>query len=408
MGKKDNLIVGLDIGTTKVCAIVADLTDDGLDIVGIGSAPSFGLRKGVVVNIDNTVEGIRKAVEEAELMAGCDITTVFAGIAGSHIKGLNSHGIVAIKGREVSELDIRRVVEQARAVSIPMDREVIRILPQEFIVDDQDGIKDPLGMSGVRLEARVHIITGTITAVENVVRCANKSGLSVADIVAEQLASSDAVLTADEKEIGVVLADIGGGTTDIAVWHQGSIRHAAVLPIGGDHLTNDVASGLRTPAAEAERIKKKFGCAFSKLVDKNENIVVPSVGGRKPMEVPRQTLAEIIQPRMEEMLSLVNRELIRAGYEDKCAAGVVLTGGSCLLPGTEDLGEHIFEMPVRIGRPVGIGGLTDVVNSPMYATGVGLVIYGSRNQNKKNYRIRDRNFIGKMWDKVRDGMVAFF
>jgi cell division protein FtsA len=408
MGKKDNLIVGLDIGTTKACAIVAELSDDGLDIVGIGTSPSYGLRRGVVVNIDATVESIRKAVEEAELMAGCEIVSVFAGIAGGHIKGFNSHGIVAIKGREVSELDIKRVVEQARAVSIPMDREVIHILPQEFVVDDQDGIRDPMGMSGVRLEAKVHIVTGAITSAQNIVRCANRTGLSVADIVLEQLASSEAVLMPDEKEIGVALVDIGGGTTDIAVWHQGSIKHTAVLALGGDHVTNDVAAGLRTPAAEAERIKKKYGHACSKSVDKNESITVPSVGGRKPMEVPRQALAEIIQPRMEEIMGLVNRELVRAGFEDKCAAGIVLTGGAALLPGIEELGEQVFELPVRVGRPIGIGGLIDVVNSPMYATGVGLVIYGSRNQCRKTFRVRDGNIFSRVYERVRDGVEAFF
>ncbi len=408
MAKKDSLIVGLDIGTTKVCAIVADLTDDGLDIVGIGTSPSYGLRKGVVVNIDATVDSIRKAVEEAELMAGCEIMTVFAGIAGGHVKGFNSHGIVAIKGHEVSEVDIRRVVEQARAVSIPMDREVIHILPQEFVVDDQDGIKDPIGMSGVRLEARVHIVTGAITSAQNIVRCANRAGLNVADIVLEQLSSSEAVLTMDEKEIGVVLADIGGGTTDIAIWHQGSIKHTSVLGLGGDHVTNDVAAGLRTPAAEAERIKKKYGCASSRVVDRNETITVPSVGGRKPVEAPRQTLAQIIEPRMEEIMALVNREVVRAGFEDKCAAGQVLTGGSALLPGIEELGEQVFEMPCRVGRPAGVGGLTDVVNSPMYATGVGLVIYGSRNQGRKPFRIRDRNIFGRVLERMRESVEAFF
>ena len=408
MGKKDNFIVGLDIGTTKISAIVAELTDEGLDIVGIGTSPSYGLRKGVVVNIDSTVESIKKAVEEAELMAGCEIMTVFAGIAGGHIKGLNSHGIVAIKGREVSELDIKRVVEQARAVSIPLDREVIHILPQEFIVDEQDGIKDPLGMSGVRLEARVHIVTGAIASAQNIVRCANRTGLNVADIVLEQLASSEAVLTPDEKEIGVVLADIGGGTTDLAVWHQGSVKYTAVLGLGGDHVTSDIASGLRTPAAEAERIKKKHGHACAKSVDKNETIIVPSVGGRKPMEVPRQTLAEIIEPRVEEILVLVNREIVRAGYADRCGAGVVLTGGSALLPGIEEEGELVFEMPVRVGRPLGIGGLTDVVNSPMHATGVGLVIYGSKNQHRRPFRVRDGNIFSRVLDRMREGVEAFF
>jgi cell division protein FtsA len=408
MRKKENLIVGLDIGTTKICAIVAEAVGDGLDIVGIGTSPSYGLRKGVVVNIDATVESIRKAVEEAELMAGCEISSVFAGIAGGHIKGFNSHGIVAIKGREVSELDIKRVVEQARAVSIPLDREVIHILPQEFLVDDQDGVRDPLGMSGVRLEARVHIVTGAIASAQNIVRCANRTGLNVTDIVLEQLASSEAVLTPDEKEIGVVLADVGGGTTDIAVWHQGSLKHSCVLGIGGDHVTNDVAAGLRTPAAEAERIKKKYGSACARLVEKGETIVVPSVGGRKPMEVPRATLAEIVEPRIEEILGLVNREVVRAGFEDKCSAGAVLSGGTSLLPGIEELGEQVFEMPVRVGRPIGIGGLIDVVNSPMYATGVGLVIYGSKNQGRRPFRARDRNLFSRVFDRMRESVVAFF
>jgi cell division protein FtsA len=408
MGKKDNLIVGLDIGTSKVGAIVADFSEECLDIVGIGTTPSHGLRKGVVVNIDSTVESIKRAVEEAELMAGCEITNVFAGITGGHIKGFNSHGIVAIKGREVSEVDIRRVVEQARAVSIPADREIIHILPQEFVVDDQDGIKDPLGMSGVRLEARVHIVTGAIASAQNIVRCANRSGLSVYDIVLEQYASSEAVLTSDEKEIGVAIADIGGGTTDIAVWYQGSLHHTAVLGVGGDHITNDIASGLRTPAAEAERIKKKHGSAFSRQVDKNEVIIVPKVGGRKPIEVPRQTLAEIIEPRVEEIMALINREIIRSGFEDKCPAGIVLTGGSALLPGMVEVGEHVFEMPVRIGSPSGVGGLIDVVASPLFATGVGLINYGSKNQSKRNFRVRDNNIFGRVWERMREGVEAFF
>ena len=402
------MIVGLDIGTTKIGAIVAEWGDDGLDIVGIGTAPCYGLRRGVVVNIDSTVESIKKAVEEAELMAGCEIHTVFAGIAGGHIKGFNSHGIVAIKGRETTELDIKRVVEQAKAVSIPLDREVIHILPQEFVVDDQDGIRDPIGICGVRLEARVHIVTGSITSAQNVVRCCNRCGLSVADIVLEQIASSEAALTPDEKEIGVVLADIGGGTTDIAIWSGGAVKHTAVLGLGGDHVTSDVAAGLRTPAAEAERIKKKHGCAFARMVEKNENLLVPSVGGRRPMEVPRQTLAEIIEPRAEEILALIHREVCKAGFENKCAAGVVLTGGTALLPGIEELGEVVFEMPVRVGRPAGVGGLTDVVASPMFATGVGLVIYGSKNQARRTFRSRDKNIFSRVWERMREGVEAFF
>ena len=408
MARRDNLIVGLDVGTTKVCAIVAESGPEGLEIVGLGTVPSNGLRKGVVVNIDATVESIRKAIEEAELMAGCEINSVYVGIAGGHIKGFNSHGIVAIKNREVTEYDIRRVVDQARAISIPIDREVIHILPQEFIVDDQDGVRDPLGMTGVRLEARVHIVTGAITAVQNIVRCCNRCGLNVSDIVLEQLASSEAVLGPDEKEIGVALVDIGGGTTDLAIWHRGAIRHTNVLALGGNHITNDIAAGLRTPSAEAEKIKRKFGCAMAKLVSKDEVIQVPSVGGRKPRELPRQLLAEIIEPRVEEIFQLVNREIHRSGMEDLISAGVVLTGGTALLPGIEELGEQVFEMPVRVGRPNGVGGLVDVVSSPMFATGVGLVLWGRKNYFRRGFRVRDNNLFHKIWDRIKEMVVEYF
>jgi len=408
VARRDNLIVGLDVGTTKVCAIVAESGPEGLEIVGLGTVPSNGLRKGVVVNIDATVESIRKAIEEAELMAGCEINSVYVGIAGGHIKGFNSHGIVAIKNREVTEYDIRRVVDQARAISIPIDREVIHILPQEFIVDDQDGVRDPLGMTGVRLEARVHIVTGAITAVQNIVRCCNRCGLNVSDIVLEQLASSEAVLGPDEKEIGVALVDIGGGTTDLAIWHRGAIRHTNVLALGGNHITNDIAAGLRTPSAEAEKIKRKFGCAMAKLVSKDEVIQVPSVGGRKPRELPRQLLAEIIEPRVEEIFQLVNREIHRSGMEDLISAGVVLTGGTALLPGIEELGEQVFEMPVRVGRPNGVGGLVDVVSSPMFATGVGLVLWGRKNYFRRGFRVRDNNLFQKIWDRIKEMVVEYF
>jgi len=408
MAKRDKQIVGLDIGTTKICAIVGELTPEGIDIVGIGTSPSHGLRKGVVVNIDSTVESIKQAVEEAELMAGGEISTVYAGIAGGHIKGFNSHGVVAIKNREVSEIDIKRVVDQARAVSIPMDREVIHILPQEFIVDDQDGIKDPLGMSGVRLEAKVHIVTGAITSAQNIVRCCNRTGLNVADIVLEQLAASEAVLTPDEKEIGVMLVDVGGGTTDLAVWHQGSLKHTSVLGLGGEHITNDLAAGLRTPAADAEKIKKKFGCATTQLVGKEETIEVQSVGGRKPRVMPRQLLCEIIEPRVEEIFALVRRECAKAGFEDTIASGVVLTGGAALMSGMEELGEQVFEMPVRVGRPMGIGGLVDVVNSPMFATGVGLLIYGSKHRSQRRFGIRDKNVFEKVTVRMKEWLEEFF
>jgi len=377
--KRDNLIVGLDIGTTKICAIVGNLTEEGIDIVGIGTSPSKGLRKGVVINIESTVASIKKAIEEAELMAGCEIKSVYAGIAGGHIKGFNSQGVIAIKNREVSPEDVKRVIEAAKAIAIPMDREVIHILPQEFIIDDQDGIREPLGMSGVRLEAKVHIVTGAVASAQNIVKSCNRAGLEVADIVLEQLASSEAVLSADEKELGVALVDIGGGTTDIAIFVDGAIKHTSVLSLGGNHLTNDIAVGLRTPMAEAERIKQKYGCCLSSLVGKDETIEVPSVGGRKPRILSRQLLCEILEPRVEEIFTLVNREIVKSGLEDLIASGVVITGGSTILEGMPELAEQIFNLPVRRGLPQRIGGLIDVVNSPVYATGVGLVVYGSKN-----------------------------
>ncbi|MBJ6802088.1 MULTISPECIES: cell division protein FtsA [Geomonas] len=377
--RRDNLIVGLDIGTTKICAIVGNVTEDGIDIVGIGTSPSKGLRKGVVINIESTVSAIKKAIEEAELMAGCEIKSVYAGIAGGHIKGFNSQGVIAIKNREVSPEDVKRVIEAAKAIAIPMDREVIHILPQEFIIDDQDGIREPLGMSGVRLEAKVHIVTGAVASAQNIVKSCNRAGLEVADIVLEQLSSSEAVLSADEKELGVALVDIGGGTTDIAIFVDGAIKHTSVLSLGGNHLTNDIAVGLRTPMAEAERIKQKYGCCLSSLVGKDETIEVPSVGGRKPRILSRQLLCEILEPRVEEIFTLVNREIVKSGLEDMIASGVVITGGSTILEGMPELAEQIFNLPVRRGLPQRIGGLTDVVNSPVYATGVGLVVYGSKN-----------------------------
>jgi len=378
-GRRDNLIVGLDIGTTKICAIVGNVTEEGIDIVGIGTSPSKGLRKGVVINIESTVAAIKKAIEEAELMAGCEIKSVYAGIAGGHIKGFNSQGVIAIKNREVTAEDVKRVIEAAKAIAIPMDREVIHILPQEFIIDDQDGIREPLGMSGVRLEAKVHIVTGAVASAQNIVKSCNRAGLEVADIVLEQLSSSEAVLSADEKELGVALVDIGGGTTDIAIFVDGAIKHTSVLSLGGNHLTNDIAVGLRTPMAEAERIKQKYGCCLSSLVGKDETIEVPSVGGRKPRVLSRQLLCEILEPRVEEIFTLVNREIMKSGLEDQIASGVVITGGSTILEGMPELAEQIFNLPVRRGLPQRIGGLTDVVNSPIYATGVGLVIYGSKN-----------------------------
>ncbi|HLB05750.1 MAG TPA: cell division protein FtsA [Thermodesulfobacteriota bacterium] len=406
--KNDSIIVGLDIGTTKICAIVGEVGENGLNIVGIGTHPSKGLRKGVVVNIESTVTSIKKAIEEAELMAGCEITSVYTGIAGGHIKGFNSHGVIAVKDGEVSETDIKRVIDAAKAVAIPMDREIIHVLPQEFIVDDQDGIKEPLGMSGVRLEAKVHIVTGAVTSAQNIVKCCNRTGLDVRDIVLQQLASSEAVLSAEEKELGVVLVDIGGGTTDIAVFADGSIKHTAVLALGGNHLTSDIAIGLRTPAAEAEKIKKKYGCALASMVKRDEMIEVPSVGGRKPRTVSRQILAEIIEPRVEEIITLVNREVMKAGFEDVVASGVVLTGGSASLEGMAEIAEQVFNLPVRRGLPVGISGLTDVVNSPMYSTGVGLVLYGYKNRNEDKFRVGQKNIFGKITKRMKEWLSEFF
>jgi len=408
--RRENLIVGLDIGTTKICAIVGNVTEDGVDIVGIGTSPSRGLRKGVVINIETTVASIRKAIEEAELMAGCEIKSVYAGIAGGHIKGFNSQGVIAIKNREVSPDDVRRVIDAAKAIAIPMDREVIHILPQEFIIDDQDGIREPLGMSGVRLEARVHIVTGAVASAQNIIKSCNRGGLDVADIVLEQLASSEAVISAEEKEIGVALVDIGGGTTDIAIFVDGAIKHTSVLSLGGNHLTNDIAVGLRTPMAEAEKIKQKYGCCFTSIVGKDETIEVPSVGGRKPRILSRQLLSEILEPRMEEIYTLVNREIVKSGFEDQIASGVVITGGTSIMEGMPELAEQIFNLPVRRGVPQNIGGLVDVVNSPVYATGVGLVLYGSKNQGIREFPTvqNDDNAFRRVVRRMREWFGEFF
>lgn len=406
--KRENLIVGLDIGTTKICCIVGHMTAEGLEIVGIGTSPSKGLRKGVVINIESTVEAIRKAVREAELMAGCEIKTVYAGIAGGHIKGLNSQGVIAIKNREVTQEDLTRVIDAAKAIAIPMDREVLHILPQEFIIDDQDGIREPLGMSGVRLEAKVHIVTGAVASAQNIVKCCNRAGVDVADIVLEQLASSEAVLSPDEKDLGVAMIDLGGGTSDIAIFSEGAIKHTSVLAIGGDHLSNDIAVGLRTPMAEAEKIKQKYGCCLTSMVGRDESIDVPSVGGREARTLSRQLLAEILEPRVEEIFTLVNREIIKSGYEDLIASGVVITGGSAILPGMAELAEQIFNLPVRRGVPQRIGGLVDVVNSPIYATGVGLVKYGSQNQHRAQFKIGQENVFERVVTRMKEWFSEFF
>ncbi|MBI2605858.1 MAG: cell division protein FtsA [Deltaproteobacteria bacterium] len=397
--QRKDVIVGLDIGTTKICAIVGETTENGIDIVGIGTHPSSGLRKGVVINIDSTVESIKKAIEEAELMAGCEIRTAYVGIAGGHISSLNSHGIVAIKDNEITENDVKRVTEAAKAVAIPLDREVIHVIPQEFIIDDQDGIKEPVGMCGVRLEAKVHIVTGAVSSAQNIVKSCNKAGIAVAELVLEPIASAEAVLTADERELGVVLVDIGGGTTDIAIYSQSSLVHTAVLAVGGNHITNDIAVGLRTPQNEAEKIKLKHGCAMASMVNPDETIEVPGVGGRKPRTVLRKLLAEIIEPRIEEIFSLVQREVVKSGYQDLVASGIVLTGGASILEGMPELAEFIFDMPVKRGMPLGLGGLKDVVNSPKFATAVGLLRYMA---NKTAGRAKGA---GRMFAKFQTGKV---
>ncbi len=383
MAKKTerNLIVGLDIGTSKVAAIVGELGSDGnIEIIGIGSTPSRGLKKGVVVNLESTVQSIQRAIEEAELMAGCQIRSVYAGIAGSHIRSLNSHGIVAIKDKEVTQYDIDRVIDSARAVAIPADQKILHILPQEFVIDLQEGIKEPIGMSGIRLEAKVHMVTGSVSASQNIVKCIRRCGLEVDDIVLEQLASCNSVLTDDEKELGVCLIDIGGGTTDIAIFVEGAIKHTAVIPIACDQVTNDIAVALRTPTLNAEDIKRKYACALTQLANVDEVIEVPSIGDRAPRKISTQNLAEIIEPRYEELMLLVQSELRRSGYEELIAAGIVLTGGSSKVMGLIDLAEEIFHMPVRMGGPQNVTGLTEVVKNPIHSTGVGLLMYGKDHQ----------------------------
>jgi len=411
MPKKDekDLIVGLDIGTSKVVAIVCEIThDDKIEIVGIGSHPSRGLKKGVVVNIESTVQSIQRAIEEAELMAGCEIHSVYAGIAGSHIRSLNSHGIVAIRDNEITASDVDRVIDAARAVAIPADQKILHILPQEFIIDNQEGIKEPIGMSGVRLEAKVHMVTGAVSAAQNIIKCVRRCGLEVDDIILEQLASSHAVLTDDEKELGICLVDIGGGTTDIAVFTDGSIRHTAVIPIAGDQVTNDIAVALRTPTQYAEEIKVKYGCALTQLSNPEETIEVPSVGDRAARRLARQTLAEVIEPRYEELFTLIQAELRRSGFEDLIAAGVVLTGGSSKMEGVIDLAEEIFHAPVRLGLPQGVAGLADVVRNPIHATGVGLLIYGHQQRYAKRMNLKVSGGVKGVWERMRNWFQGNF
>lgn len=412
--RNDKIIVGLDIGTSKICTVVGEFTEGRLEIIGVGIVPSKGIRKGVVINIDETVESIKRSIQEAEIMAGTRIKTVYVGIAGGHIKSYNSTGVIAIKNRKVTEEDKRRVIDAAQALNIPLDREVLHVLPQEYIVDSQDGINEPLGMSGVRLEVKVHIVTGAVSAVQNIIQCCIKANLDVANIVLEQIAASEAVLTDDEKDLGVALVDLGGGTTDLAVFHGGSIKYTSVLALGGNHVTNDIAIGLRTPTMEAERLKLKHGCALASMVDKDDMIEVPAVGVKKSKLVPKTTLANIIEPRMEEIFTLVNREIVKSEVENLITSGVVLTGGGALLYGAAELAENVFSLPVRIGIPR-ISGVVDVVSSPQLSTAVGLVLYGSKDYYRhgkvgsggSGISNKEKWSFGNIWKRMKEFIKIF-
>lgn len=410
MAKKGDIIAGLDIGTTKICTIIGQVGDNGrILILGIGVHPSKGLRKGVVVNIESTVQSIKSAVEEAETIAGVELDSVYVGIAGGHIKGFNSHGTVALKHHEVTPNDIGRVIDAAKAVAIPMDREVIHVLPQEFIVDDQEGVKEPLGMFGVRLEAKVHIITAAVTSAQNIMRAVNKAGLEVKDIVLEQLASSYAVLTPDERELGAAIIDIGGGTADLAILINDAVKHTSVLSLGGNSITNDLAIGLRTPTNEAERIKKIYGCALTSLVNNSESIEVPSVGGRDSRILSRKVLSEIIEPRVEEMFTLLHNDIIKSGYLEKLASGIVLTGGATMMDGMVELAEQIFQVPVRKGYPIGLSGLTEEISKPIFSTGVGLVLFGSQSGSQGRFLGGpEENLFNKIFKRMKDWFGGFF
>jgi cell division protein FtsA len=402
-GRKENknLIVGLDIGTSKIAAIVAEMTPEGgFEVIGMGSSPSRGLKKGVVVNIESTVNAIQRALEEAELMADCKIRDVWTGIAGSHIRSFNSHGMVAIKDREVAQNDVDRVVETAKAIPIPTDQQILHVLNQEFVIDGQEDVREPLGMSGVRLEVKVHIVTGAVSAAQNIMKCVRRCGLEVNDLILQPLASAMAVLSEDERDLGVCLVDIGGGTSDIAVFTQGAIRHTAVIPIAGDQITNDIAMALRTPTKEAEEIKRRYGCALRELADPQEMVEVPGVGERGSKKMSRQTLAEVIEPRVEELYLLVQAELRRSGFEELLSSGVVITGGSAAMQGMIELGEEVFHMPVRLGLPSYAGGLSEVIRNPRYSTGVGLLMAGlSQHQRQQIEKMQSgsvKQIVGRM------------
>jgi len=409
MGKKNSIVVGLDIGTSKICAAVGEMTERGLEIIGIGLHPSQGLRKGVVINIETTVNSLKKAVEEASLMAGCEIHTVFTSISGGHIKAFNSHGIVAVKNKEVMARDLERVIDAAKAVAIPMDREVLHVLPQDYIIDDQDGIRDPLGMSGVRLEAKVHIVTGAVASAQNVIKCCNRAGLNVAEIVLAPLAAADAVLTDEERELGVVLVDVGGGTTDIAVYHDGTVKHTAVVPIGGNHITNDIAAGLRTAFNDAERLKQRYGCARASMVSATERVEVPCVASKGAGTISRQILCEIVEPRLAEIFELVQKEVTKSGYEGSLASGIVATGGTMLLAGAVDMADRSFGLPVRLGTPARVGGLVDIIDSPIHAAAVGLTLHGVKRQDRSAaFRVREDKILSKVKHRMSDWLSDFF
>ncbi|MSQ87649.1 MAG: cell division protein FtsA [Betaproteobacteria bacterium] len=401
---KDNrqLVVGLDIGTSKVAALVAELGPDGvLSVLGMGDHESKGLKKGVVVNIEATVADIRRALEEAELMAGCKIASAYTGIAGSHIRSFNSTGMVAVKDREVSALDVARAVDTAKAVNIPTDQQILHVLRQEFIIDGQEDVREPVGMSGVRLEVKVHIVTGAVSAAQNIVKCVRRCGLEVNDLILQPLAAARAVLSDDERDLGVCLVDIGGGTTDLAIFTHGAIRHTAVIPIAGDQITNDIAMALRTPTAEAEAIKTRHGVALRQLADANEMIEVPGIGERAPRVMSRQMLAEVIEPRVEELFSMVQKVLRESGYEELLSSGIVLTGGSSMMQGMVELGEEIFHMPVRIGAPKYQGGLAEVVRSPRFATAMGLLFEGA-SQLQQGRTAKHNGSVGAVLARMRD------
>jgi cell division protein FtsA len=404
-----NLIVGLDIGTSKVVAVVAEVLPDGRhEVIGLGQSESKGLKKGVVVNIEATVESIQRALEEAELMADCNIKNVYTGIAGSHIRSFNSSGMVAIKDKEVSAADVSRVIETAKAVNIPTDQQLLHTVPQEFIVDNQEDVREPIGMSGIRLEVKVHIVTGAVSAVQNIVKCIRRCGLEVSDLILQPMASADSVLTVDERELGVVLVDIGGGTTDIAVFTEGAIRHTAVIPIAGDQITNDIAMALRTPTVEAEEIKLRYGVAKQILVDPSETIEVPGLGDRGSRVLSRQSLAAVIEPRVEELFALVHQVVRESGYEEVLSSGIVLTGGSAMMPGMEELAEDVFLKPTRVGTPEYTGQLADVVRSPRYSTVLGLLLEAKKQYLRGYIVTRQEGSVKAVWQRMKEWFLGNF